>query len=187
MSSHENLSRDPSEAEWDAIDELLYDDAFIPALKAYRELVPVGLNARRRGLAIRFTGPLDRKSAVEASRYTARTWSLKRTVAHMPNRWWFLPIRKGNARIASFFGLMETTQDAAPLSGPMTLNAWLSAAHGDSSGLFFESLLAQLAFPQSFVWGDMAAVARTDARTAERYFSATRNGDDSIRSCPSVS
>ena len=110
--------------------------------------------------------------------------SLKKTVAHMPNRWMFLPIRKGNARIASFYGLMETTQDAAPISGPMTLNAWLSAAHGDSSGLFFESLLAQLAFPQSFVWGDMAAVARTDARTAERYFSATRNGDDSIIGSP---
>src|SRR5438874_1783234 len=33
--------------------------------------------------------------------------SLKKTVAHMPNRWMFLPIRKGNARIASFYGLME--------------------------------------------------------------------------------
>ncbi len=106
--------------------------------------------------------------------------SLKRTVAHLPNRWLILPIRKGNARIASFYGLMETTQDAAPISGPMTLNAWLSAAHGDSSGLFFESLLAQLAFPQSFVWGDLAAVSRTDARAAERYFSSSRRGDNSI-------
>jgi pimeloyl-ACP methyl ester carboxylesterase len=106
--------------------------------------------------------------------------SLKKTVAHMPNRWMFLPIRKGNARIASFFGLMETTQDAAPLNGPMTLNAWLSAAHGGSSGLFFESLLAQLAFPQSFVWGDMAAVSRTDARAAKRYFSSTENDGGSI-------
>jgi pimeloyl-ACP methyl ester carboxylesterase len=106
--------------------------------------------------------------------------SLKRTAAHVPGRWWFLPIRKGNARIASFYGLMESTSEAAPLSGPMTLNAWLSASHGDSSGLWFESLLAQLAFPTSFVWGDVAAVARTDHRAEERYFSSTENRGDSI-------
>ncbi len=33
--------------------------------------------------------------------------SLKRTVAHMPNRWLFFPIKKGDARIASFFGLIR--------------------------------------------------------------------------------
>jgi len=112
--------------------------------------------------------------------------SLKRTVAHMPNRWWFLPLRKGNARIASFYGLMESTSEAAPLSGPMTLNAWLSAAHGDSSGLWFESLLAQLAFPESFVWGDVAAVARADSRAAERYFSSSKNGSGSIIGSPAT-
>jgi hypothetical protein len=78
---------------------------------------------------------------------------LKQTAAHVSSRWGLLPIRKGNARIASFYGLMETTSQAAPVSGPMTLNAWLSAAPGDSSGLWFESLLAQFAFPPSFVWG----------------------------------
>ena len=35
----------------------------------------------------------------------------------------------------------------------MTLDAWLSAAHGDSSGLWFESLLAQIAFPTVFCLG----------------------------------
>ncbi len=106
--------------------------------------------------------------------------SLKRTVAHMPNRWLFFPIRKGNARIASFFGLMETTENASPLSGPMTLDAWLSAAHGDSSGLWFESLLAQLAFPQAFVWGDVAAVGMADNQAAERYFSSSEHDGPSI-------
>src|SRR5215218_10055807 len=106
--------------------------------------------------------------------------SLKRTVADMPDRWLFLPIRKGNARIASFYGLMESTPEAAPLSGPIVLDAWLSAAHGDASGLWFESLLAQLAFPESFVWGDVAAVGRADTPVLEHYFSPSEHHGDSI-------
>ena len=42
--------------------------------------VPVALHARKRGIAITFTGRLDRKSAGNPSHYSARTWSLKRTV-----------------------------------------------------------------------------------------------------------
>ena len=106
--------------------------------------------------------------------------SLKRTVAHMPNRWLFFPIKKGNARIASFFGLMETTANASPLDGPMTLDACLSAARGDSSGLWFESLLAQIAFPTAFVWGDLAAVAMADNQAGERYFSSSEPDRGSI-------
>ena len=75
---------------------------------------------------------------------------------------------------------METTANAAPLDGPMTLDAWLSAAHGDSSGLWFESLLAQIAFPTAFVWGDLAAVAGADNQAAERYFSSSEPGRGSI-------
>ena len=103
--------------------------------------------------------------------------SLRHTVVHRPSHFWFLPIRKGNARIASFFGLMESTSDSTPLSGPMTLNAWLAAAHGDSSGLWFESTLADLAFPASFVWGEMASAGRSDARAADRYYAAGNHGD----------
>ncbi len=106
--------------------------------------------------------------------------SLKRTVAHMPNSWLFFPIKKGDARIASFFGLMETTANASPLDAPMTLDAWLSAAHGDSSGLWFESLLAQIAFPTAFVWGDLAAVAGADNQAGERYFSSSEPDRGSI-------
>src|SRR5215218_897955 len=106
--------------------------------------------------------------------------SLKRTVADMPDHWLFLPIRKGNARIASFYGLMESTPEAAPLSGPIVLDAWLSAAQGDASGLWFESLLAQLAFPESFVWGDVAAVGRADTPVLEHYFSPSEHHGDSI-------
>src|SRR5207248_6440485 len=83
-----------------------------------------------------------------------------------------LPIRKGNARVASFYGLMESSPDAAPLSAPMTLGAWLAAAHGDASGLWFESFLARFALPESFTWGELAAVARADAGAVERYYSS---------------
>ncbi len=110
--------------------------------------------------------------------------SLKRVSDHTPGSWWFLPIRKGNARIAGFYGLMETTSDAAPLSAAMTLDAWISAAHGDASGLWFESLLAQLAFPEALVWGDVAAVGRADARAAERYFSSSERRGGSILGSP---
>ena len=84
----------------------------------------------------------------------------------------FLPIKQGNVRIASFYGLMESTSEAAPLSAPITLSSWISAADGDASGFWFQSLLADLAFPKSFVWGDVAAIARSDARAAKRYFSS---------------
>jgi putative heme-binding domain-containing protein len=42
--------------------------------------LPIGLNARHRHVAITFTGPLDRGIACDPARFTARTWSLKRTV-----------------------------------------------------------------------------------------------------------
>ena len=42
--------------------------------------VPIGLHARRNGLAITFTGPLDRKTAGDPAHYAVKTWSLKRTV-----------------------------------------------------------------------------------------------------------
>ena len=67
---------------------------------------------------------------------------------------------------------MESTNEAAPLSAPMTIDAWLSAADGDASGLWFDSLLADLSFPQAFVWGEMAAFSKSDTRAVERYYSS---------------
>ena len=100
--------------------------------------------------------------------------TMRQTAADMPESWFFLPIKDGNVRVASFYGLMETTSDAAegPLSGPITLDAWLAAADGDASGFWFQSLLADLAFPESFVWGQMAAAARLDAAAATESFSS---------------
>ena len=106
--------------------------------------------------------------------------SMRKVASDMPDRFWFLPIRKGNVRLASFYGLMESTSETAPLSAPMTLDSWLSAAKGDAGGFWFLSLMAQFAFPESVVWGDAAAVARSDARYAKRYFSSGQHRGESV-------
>ena len=66
----------------------------------------------------------------------------------------------------------DLRRQSAPLSAPMTLGSWLAAADGDASGFWFQSLLADLAFPEAFVWGQMAAAARLDARAATDSFSS---------------
>src|SRR5436305_9279041 len=110
--------------------------------------------------------------------------TIKTTAARIPDHWFFLPIKKGNARIASFYGLMESSPEAAPLSAPVTLSTLLSADHGDASGLWFQSLLADFAFPTSFVWGQMAAAGRADADTAKRYFASGDHRGESIPGDP---
>jgi pimeloyl-ACP methyl ester carboxylesterase len=132
---------------------------------------------------IRRYGDLCSKDEACRARTDDLAASMRRTAADMPDHWFFLPIKEGNVRAASFWGLMETTSENAPLSAPMTLNSWLSAEDGDASGFWFVSLLADFAFPGALgAWGDYAAVARTDARTANDYFSAPR--PDSILDDP---
>ena len=90
----------------------------------------------------------------------------------IPERWGFLPIEEANVRIASFYGLVESTSEAAPISAPMTIDAWLSAADGDASAFWLQSLLADMVFPQSFVWGELAAMGQADDRAARRHFAS---------------
>jgi uncharacterized membrane protein YdfJ with MMPL/SSD domain/pimeloyl-ACP methyl ester carboxylesterase len=106
--------------------------------------------------------------------------SMRKTAAHMPKRFWGLPIAAGTAKMASFYGLMESTSESAPLSAPMTLDSWISAANGDPSGLWFMSLVGRLAFPESFVWGEVVAVARADTQAFDRYFAKGSHRKDSI-------
>jgi pimeloyl-ACP methyl ester carboxylesterase len=98
--------------------------------------------------------------------------SMQHTAAHIPSRWYFLPIKPGNVLVGTFLGLTEATAEASPLTGPMTLNSWISAAQGDPSGLWLLSEMAGLILPTSFVWGELASIAMTDAQPAERYFSS---------------
>jgi pimeloyl-ACP methyl ester carboxylesterase len=105
-----------------------------------------------------------------------RTSDLAATMrsTEIPERWFFLPIDEGNVRSASHYGLMESNVEAAPLHAPMAIDSWLSAAEGDPSGFWFQSLLADFAFPTAFVWGQYASAASLDYGTANEYFGPER-------------
>ena len=99
--------------------------------------------------------------------------SMQHTAADMPSSWLSLPIKPGNVLVGTFLGLTEANSDSgSPLTGPMTLNSWISAAQGDPSGLWFLSAMANLVLPQSFVWGEFASIGMADAQPVERYFSS---------------
>src|SRR5262245_6756750 len=99
--------------------------------------------------------------------------SIHSAYEELPGKWWFLPIRKGNVELGSFWGLMHTTTDGAgPLNGPWTIDTLLEADDGDGSGAWLMSLMTQAIFPRIQVWGDVAAVARADAAHARRFFPA---------------
>jgi pimeloyl-ACP methyl ester carboxylesterase len=99
--------------------------------------------------------------------------SLRSAYGDVPEHWWFLPIKEGNVRAGAFWGLMHATgEGGGPLTAPMTIDALLSADKGDGSGAWFLSVLAQMAFPSEQVWGDVAAVGRTDAAHARRFFAS---------------
>src|SRR5437870_4500511 len=99
--------------------------------------------------------------------------SIHSAYEHMPSRWWLLPIKKGHAKVGAFFGLVNATTDGAgPLSGPMTIETLLAADKGDASGAWLLSLMGQLIFPHAQLWGDVAAVGRSDAASARRFFAA---------------
>jgi len=101
---------------------------------------------------------------------------MRSTAGHIPDHWLFLPIKRGNVRLASFFGLMDSSSEAAPISSPMTVDSWISAATGDASGFWFQSLAVDLIFPDVEVWGDVAAVSRADVGFARRSYSARTHG-----------
>ena len=98
--------------------------------------------------------------------------SMQHTAAHMPSSWFSLPIKRGDALVGTFLGLTEATSVDAPLSGPNTLDSWISAAHGDPSGLWLLSWLSEVTLPTSFVWGEFASIGMADAQPVERYFSS---------------
>ena len=57
--------------------------------------------------------------------------SVQHTAADMPSSWFSLPIKRGNVLVGTFLGLTEANSDSgSPLTGPMTLNSWISAAAG---------------------------------------------------------
>ncbi len=117
---------------------------------------------------------------------SARTEDLAETMRevarNMPERWLFVPIHSGTVKTGSFFGLFNTS--TKPLSAPWVVDAWLSAAEGDASGLAMISLFGDLMFPSSFVWGETAAVgASADLPVVLQYLSEA-NLEDTIMGTP---
>jgi pimeloyl-ACP methyl ester carboxylesterase len=78
--------------------------------------------------------------------------TVKSQAADIADHWGPLSIKQGNVRVASFMGLFHSTSHGAPLSAPQTLDSWRSAAKGDPSGLWLQSLLAKLVLPDSYVF-----------------------------------
>jgi putative heme-binding domain-containing protein len=62
--------------------------------------LPIGLSARRHGLAITFSGSLDRKAASTASRYTVESWSLKRTAEYGSDHYHEQEVRVARATLS---------------------------------------------------------------------------------------
>ena len=110
-----------------------------------------------------------------------RTADLAETMrsTEIPERWLFFPIDEGSVRSASHYGLMESNVEAAPLHAPMAIDAWLSAAEGDPSGFWFQSVLADFAFPTAFVWGQYASAASLDYGAGNEYFAPETQPRDS--------
>lgn len=92
----------------------------------------------------------------------------QRIAADVPARWLFLPIKESNVRVLSLFGLFETGSGMAP--APVMIDAWLSAADGDASGLWFGSVLGDVLLSDMFIAGQRAAAASIDAPPARAYF-----------------
>jgi pimeloyl-ACP methyl ester carboxylesterase len=128
-------------------------------------------DAKTTGEQIDRYAALCAKDASCRSRTPDLAASVHAAYEHIPGRWWFLPIKKGDVKAAGFFGLINATGDGGgPIAAPRTIDTLLSAGQGDGSGAWFLSLLAQVAFPQAQVWGDVAAIARGDAAYGRRFF-----------------
>ena len=129
------------------------------------------------------TGEQVRKYAALCARTAdcrSRTPDLAATVRsadeRIPGHWWFLPVKRGNVETAAFFGLANATTDGGgPLSGPLTLDTLRFIDRGDAAGAWLLSVTAQLLFPRGQVWGDVAAVGRTDAGYARRLYASGAN------------
>jgi pimeloyl-ACP methyl ester carboxylesterase len=129
--------------------------------------------AKTTGEQIRRYAALCAEDASCRSRTPDLAASIHAAYQDVPSRFWFLPVRKGNVKAAGFFALINSTADGGgPIPAPKTIDTLLSTERGDGSGAWFLSLMAQLAFPSAQVWGDVAAVGRSDAAAARRFFAA---------------
>jgi pimeloyl-ACP methyl ester carboxylesterase len=132
--------------------------------------------ARTMGEQVRRYGAECAQDASCRSRTGDLAASIHSAYENLPRRWWFLPIKRGNVKVAAYFGMVNATTDGAgPLNGPWTIDTLLAADKGDGSGAWLLSMFAGLMFPHGQVWGDVAAAGRSDAAFARRFFASHAN------------
>jgi len=105
-----------------------------------------------------------------------------RDVSHnMPKRWLFLPVNAGMVKVVTY-NLLETTTDA-----PLIIDAWLSVAEGDPSGMAALTLVFPLIFANASVWGHNAALRTSLGQfIPERDYRTELNPPDSIIGSPAT-
>ncbi len=62
---------------------------------------PIGLSAKKSGLSITFTEPLDPATATDAARYVVQTWSLKRTANYGSKHFDEQTLKVANAKLSA--------------------------------------------------------------------------------------
>jgi pimeloyl-ACP methyl ester carboxylesterase len=110
---------------------------------------------------------LCREDAECSGRTPELTDAMRKAVADIPDRWGPLRIKNGNVRVAGMFGMFHNGPGAAPLNASTLIDAYLS---GDPAALWALSVVADLAVPTSFVWGEFASFGMIDAPAAEKYY-----------------
>ncbi len=63
--------------------------------------VPIGLNAKKNGLVIRFSGALDPKAAGDPKRYSVKTWTLRRSAEYGSKHYNERPVKVRAANVAA--------------------------------------------------------------------------------------
>ena len=107
-----------------------------------------------------------------------------RDARELPDRWCFLPIKRGNVRQAAFFGLMERPPTARAALGPMTIDTLALRRKGDASGLWLLSLLAQVCVPERAGLGRHRRRRSQPMPPPPRHFFATHADGGSVLGNP---
>nr|GID85214.1 hypothetical protein Ade03nite_41380 [Actinoplanes derwentensis] len=107
-----------------------------------------------------------------SARTTDLAASLRETATAPPARWGPLTIKPGNVRVTGMYGMHHNGPGAAPQTAPNAIDAFLSAADGDPSGLWAMSALGDVLLPGGIVWGEFASFAMIDAPAAQAYYAA---------------
>jgi pimeloyl-ACP methyl ester carboxylesterase len=107
--------------------------------------------------------------------------TMKSVSNNLPKRWGPFAIKPGNVRLATFYAMMDTTANANPLTAPAAIHAWQSAADGNSSGLWLQSLFSDLFIPGGMVWGDVPATGQLDDQFANAYYAAGGDHGTTLR------